>query len=360
MPISDSRSAACRILVGATALAVVLAAVSLPVLDAAEAPPGPLEAPKLIEAARRGWLRAGIVSGRVRFGATRLGNMNDTAKAGGREERLSISIGVQQFTASYELSTSDQRLLVEIAGRDRLHVRRTPQGDAGWEPADFRQAPDEPLRVTLGPEAAGQVDERAVYEAPSLWHLLVMEPDVGRKHVVPLLEVLDPQWDLDRTAAQVESVLVRAAAEGDLPDPNRWAALVEQLGDARFARREAADRELRSLGRVVYTYLRQLDASRLDAEQHYRVRRIVMALAARMDDDTPPEIATWLAGDPAIWLALLARDDETTRRLAAARLETLLGGPIRFDPAADGKTRQKQLEPLRARVRNRPEGPGRE
>ena len=357
MPMPGSRSVVCRILmVASTALMVVLlAAVSLPALGAAEPPPGPLQAPKLIEAARRGWLRAGIVSGRVRFGATRLGNMNDTAKAGGREERLSTSIGVQQFTASYELSTSDQRLLVEIADRDQLHVRRTPQGGAGWEPVDFRQAPDEPLRVTLGPEK-----RQDVYEAPSLWHLLVTEPDVGGEHVVPLLEVLDPQWDLDRTAQQVEAALVRAAAEGGLPDPHRWAALVEQLGHARFARREAADRELRSLGRVVYTYLQQLDASRLDAEQHYRVRRIVMALASRMDNDTPPEIATWLAGDPAIWLALLSRDDESTRRLAAERLESLLGGPIRFDPAADGETREKQIEPLRAQVLSRPEGPGRE
>lgn len=349
MTMPGSRSAVCRILVvTSTALAVVLTAFSLPVLGAAEAPPKPLETPKLVEATRRGWLRAGIVSGRVTFGATRLGNMNDTAKAGGREERLSISIAAQQFTANYELSTSDQRLLVEITGRNQLHIRRAPQGDSGWGPVDFRQSPDEPLRVTIGPE-----EKEEVYEAASLWHLLVTEPGVCRKHLVPLLEVLDPQWDLDRTAQQVEAALVRAAAEGDLPDPRHWAALVEQLGDERFSRREAADRELRSLGRVVYTHLQQLDASRLDAEQHYRVRRIVMALAVRMDNDTPPEIATWLAGDPVIWLALLSRDDESTRRLAAERLESLLGGPIRFDPAADAETRQKQIEPLRARVISR-------
>lgn len=325
----------------------MLTALSLPALGAAEAPQ-PLEAPKLIEATRRGWLRAGIVSGRVTFSATRLGNMNDTARAGGREERLSISIAAQQFTVGYDLSTPDQRLLVEITGRDQLHVRRTAQGDANRAPVDFRQTPDEPLRLTVG-----TAEQKEVYEAASLWHLLVTEPNVCRTHLVPLLEVLDPQWDLSHTAEEVEAALARAAAEGDLPDPRRWAALVEQLGDERFARREAADRELRALGRVVYTYLQQLDTSRLDAEQHYRVRRILMGMAARMENDAPPEIATWLAGDPAIWLALLSRGDESTRRLAVERLESLLGRPIPFDPAADAETRQKQIEQLRARVSRR-------
>ena len=151
----------------------------------------------------------------------------------------------------------------------------------------------------------------------------------------------------------MEAALREAAAEGNLPDPQRWAALVEQLGDERYSRRAAADRELRAMGRVVFTYLQGLDRDRLDAEQHYRVRRIVMSLAANMNNDLPPEIARWLAGDPVVWLALLSRDDESTRRLAAERLEALLGEPISFDPAADPATRTEQIERLRQEVEGR-------
>lgn len=330
--------------VGGLALVLVSAAVAPGA--AAEAPPGPLQTPKLTEAARRGWLRARIVSGRIKSGATRLGNMNEPAKEGGqRQERLRISIVGQELSVNYELTTPAERLLIEITGPDKLHVRRSPEGESGTTVVDFRQSEDEPLRLAVGPD-----DEQQVYTAASLWHLLITQPQVSRAHLVPLLQPLDQQWDLAGMADQIETALVRAADEGDLPDPRRWAALIEQLGDERFARREAADRELRSLGRVIYTYLQQLDTSRLDAEQRYRVRRIVMALAARMDNDTPPEIAHWLAGDPAIWLALLERDDESTRRLAAERLESLLEGPVRFDPAADAETRQKQIEQLRLRV----------
>jgi hypothetical protein len=79
----------------------------------------------------------------------------------------------------------------------------------------------------------------------------------------------------------------------------------------------------------------------------------VMSLAANMNNDLPPEIARWLAGDPVVWLALLARDDESTRRLAAERLEALLGEPISFDPAADPATRAEQIEQLRREVDGR-------
>jgi hypothetical protein len=346
MPVFRSAPTLCR------ALAVVLTGLPLTVLAAAEGPPKAPETPRLVAAARLGWLRARIVSGRITFGATRLGSVNDSATDGGRKERLQIRIAGQEFAINYELATPDERLLIEIAGPDQLHVRRTPQGDSGQTAVDFRQPAEGPLRLSVGPGEGEEVEgeEAEVYEGPGLWHLLVTQPETCRKQLIPLLHILNGEWDLDQMAEAVEAELVRAAAEGDLPDPQHWAALVEQLGDDRFARRQAADRELRSLGRVVSTYLQQLDMSQLDAEQQYRVLRILRTLGDRMDNDTPPEVAGWLAGDPVIWLAMLSRDDEPTRRLAAERLEALLGGPIPFDPAADAEARQKQIDELRPRI----------
>jgi hypothetical protein len=327
---------------------VALAFHSLGVAAAVEPRVKPPDTPKLTEAARRGWLRARIVSGRIAASATRLGTMNDAAKTGQREEQVSIRATGRELTVRYECSDPDEKLLIEIKSPEEIRIRRTPEGDSRLVPAEFRQTEKGPLELTVGPAEGEQV-----YQAATLWHLLIVHPKVCREHLLPLLHVLDEQWNLGETAREVEAALVQAVAEGDLPDPRRWAELVKQLGDERFSRREAADRELRALGRVVYTYLEQLDPSRLDAEQHYRVRRIVMSLAAGMENDTPQEIASWLAGDPAVWLALLARDDEATRRLAAERLGALLGGPIDFDPAADPETRAKQIDGLRPRVESK-------
>lgn len=311
-------------------------------------PPKPLETPKLTEVVRQGWLRAQIVSGRVTFRGTRLGSKNDVAKGNGREERVSLRVTARELAMRYNLSDPNEELLLEITGADEFHARRTPKGESGPVAVDFRQAAGEPLRLTAGPAGDEQV-----YSAQSLWHLLVAAPAICRQHLVPLLQVLDEQWDLTTTAEQVEVEVLHAAAEGRLPDPRRWNALVAQLGDQRYARREAADRELRALGRIVLTYLEQLDRNRLDVEQRYRVRRILAALSASMENDTPSQIARWLAGDPAVWLALLSRDDESTRRVAAERLEALLGKPLAFDPAADASTRASQIEPLRDRILNR-------
>ncbi|NQT14237.1 MAG: hypothetical protein HQ582_15890 [Planctomycetes bacterium] len=302
----------------------------------------------LTEVVRLGWLRARIVSGRITFGATRSGNMNNAGKSQGHEEQVSIRVAGQNLTASYEMSTADEEFRLDVTGAAEFHVRRAPKGDSQFPAVSLRQVGDKPLNLTLG----SPPDDR-VYRAASLWHLFLMEPEACRVHLAPLLRSLDRQWNLAGTAKQVEASLRHAAAEGGLPDPRRWAVLVGQLGDERFSRRAAADRELRAMGRVVFTYLRGLDRDQLDTEQHYRVRRIVMALSANMDNDFPPEIARWLAGDPVVWLALLARDDESTRRLAAERLEALLGEPIEFDPAAEPSVRAEQIERLRERIETR-------
>jgi hypothetical protein len=329
-------------------LSVILTVLTSVVAARAAQPGRPAETPKLNHATQLGWLRARIISGRVVFAATRLGTMNDAAKQDGREERLSIRVVSREITASYEMSSEDEALLLDVKGRSELHVRWSPKGDAGPLAVDFRQPPKDPLRLSVGSQA-----EVRTYEAASLWHLFLAQPEACHKHLAPLLSVLNRQWDISRTAAEVEAALVRAAAEGDLPDPRRWAELVEQLADDKFSRREAADRELRDLGRVVFTYLRQLDASQLDAEQHYRVRRILISLSASWDDDTPQQIAAWLAGDPTVWLSMLSRESESTRRLAAERLEALLGEPIEFDPAAEAQQREAQIERLHARLSER-------
>jgi hypothetical protein len=296
----------------------------------------------LAEATRRGWLRAQIVSGRLAFTGRNIPGQTT------EKERLSVRVVDGKVGADYEITTDKEALRIWIIRGTDLRMRRSPEGESGPVEVEFRQPADGPLELKVGAEG-----QQRTYKAASLWHLFVVEPAACREHLGPLLAVFDRQWALASTAEQVETMLLRAAGEGQMPDPDRWAALVKQLEDDRFSQREAADRELRALGRVVFTYLQGLDPSDLDAEQHYRIRRILMTLSASTENDAPPEIASWLAGDPAVWLAMLSRDEESTRRLAAKRLAALLGEPIAFDPGADPAARAKQIEQLRPKVLNR-------
>lgn len=326
----------------------VLVAVSMGLVWAgrvmAAEPPKPPGAPMLAEAVRRGWLRPRIISGRLAFYGAPLGNIDNHADKDGASERLNIRTVEGQVAADYEMATPVEKLTVAL-GRNRFHVRRSRQGDSGPLPVEFRQAPHEPLRLIVGLGEGQQA-----YQAATLWHLFIAEPDPCRQHLAPLLRLLGEEWDVSRSAVEVEATLIRQTAAGEIPDLRRWAALVGQLADDRFGRREAADRELRALGRVVLTYLGQLDSSQLDAEQHYRVRRIIMTLSASSQNDRPSEAAAWLAVDPAIWVTLLGRENLSTRRLAAERLKTLLGKPIPFDPAAEPAARASQIQRLRAQI----------
>jgi len=301
----------------------------------------PLEMPTLLDPARLGPVQFKIVSGRIVMTGLRYGTHSTQSTGRGRTERLTLGVNNNEPVMSYNSKSSTEELSIEISGGSRLRIQRLPKGSSEVVPVDFQQAGG-PITLTVGPK-----DKQRVYRAASLWHLLIAERDDCRQHLVPLVKILHRDWDLMKTVDQVEAVLLGPATARDLPDRRRWATLVEQLGDSRFAQREAADRQLREAGRAVLPYLRQLDASRLDAEQRYRIRRIMQAFSGSEDVQSPDQVAAWLSGDPAIWLIYLARNDESTRRLAAGRLEILLGQPIPFNPAADAPTRARQLARLR-------------
>jgi hypothetical protein len=125
--------------------------------------------------------------------------------------------------------------------------------------------------------------------------------------------------------------------------------LVKQLGDPRFAVREAADRKLRSLGQSVLPFLLQLDRRRLDAEQRLRVDSIRKSLLA-VGEDTPHRAASRMLYDRAAWLVLLGRDDAAQRSAAARHLCKLCPEAVAFDPQAEPVVRRVQLNQLRQQL----------
>lgn len=322
---------------------LILAALGLSLAAPATAQQ-PLEMRTLLDPARMGPVQFRIFSGRVTMQGRRLGSYTQSANSRGRNERLTLSANNNELVLSYESTSPAEQLSVEASGADRLMVRRRPRGNSTLVPVEYEQAK---ASVSL---TVGVKDKQQVYQGASLWHLLIAHREVGQEHLASLLKVLNREWDLMRTAELVESTLLSEATARDLPDRRLWGALVERLGDESFSNREAADRQLREAGRAVVTYLRQIDPSRLDAEQRYRIRRIILAASAAEDAQSPDQVVAWLSGDPAIWLIFMAREEESTRRLAAACLEALLGKPIPFHPTADPATRKRELDALRKQI----------
>jgi hypothetical protein len=182
--------------------------------------------------------------------------------------------------------------------------------------------------------------------APGFWHLMLAEPDTCRKHLVPLLELVRPDWRLESKARQLEEALFAVARSGKLPDAARLRQLVRRLRHPKFERRQEADRHLREMGQSVLAFLERLDEQTLDTEQRTRIRRIRQSLTVT-DGDTPVRVASWLADNSHVWLALLDRADADKRSTAANHLELICGQPLPFDPLASDIDRRRQIDQLR-------------
>jgi hypothetical protein len=317
--------------------AVALAAVGWTEQAAAQSPYG--QRMVLMQAVRGSWMQFNIVSGRIQVTSTQFINVSNGP------EKLAIRPDGNQSTVEYEANLADETLHFSVRDTSRLQIHRATRGPSKGVSVEFLQTPSQPLTLTVRGEG-----QPKVYRADGLWQLLVVEPEVSRQHLTPLLELLRPEWRLADKASEVEEELLQSAASGKLPDRQRWEALVKQLADDRFARREAADRELRAAGPAVIPFLERLDFAHLEAEQQARVRRILSELSQDIDDDTVPQIAVGLAAEAPVWLGLMSRPEECTRRLAANQLALLLGGPVDFNPAAGAAVRQTQIERLRTRV----------
>ncbi len=264
----------------------------------------------------------------------------------GRREIMNLGGENGLPTLHYERTTPNEQLIVRIATAScKASIARLPRGKSTFAALEFQQSPDDKTMLTLGTG-----DHRRVLRAANLWQLAIEQPKECREDLFPVLELLRPDWKLSETADRVEASLLARAGEEENAARARWAPLVAQLGDEQFSKREAADRALRAGAASALNYLRRLDFNQLDAEQQFRIRRIIRKLSARSEDDSAETVAASLFYDGEVWLALLARPEKATRQAAARRLTTRLGRPINVDPAAEPGTQQAKRERLRALI----------
>jgi hypothetical protein len=291
-------------------------------------------------------LQFNIVDGRIILTCGQPLTYQTSADNGRRKESINVGNENGQASLIYESSSSAEQIKAEfLSGGQRVLLRRWPQGESTVVAVEFAQVANENVVMTLGSGPKQQV-----FRAPNIWQLFIVQPDACRQHLLPLLGSLQQNWRLTETANLLERDLVRLANSDSASDRAHWTTLVEQLGDESFAKRQAAERLLRGGGGPALACLRHLDFDRLTAEQQVRVLRIIDALAPPDGVDSPEQVARFLATEPAIWLALLARPELVTRQAAAGQLTALLGEPIPVDPNAEPETQKEKREQLRLRI----------
>jgi len=300
------------------------------------------------------WLHVNLVGGRLTLKATQLPNFERRFSSGGVKEHFRFRYDNGQPSLSYERTTREERLTLSLNGSgESVRIRREPRENSAVVAVEFKQSPKEKTVLTIG-----SGDRQEVFRAGDLWRLLLAQPKQCQEHLFPLLAMLRPDLKFAEMVPSVEQHLLDGARENPAAAQAHWSALVEQLGDDCFAKREAADRALRTGGAAALRFLRHLDFERLDAEQQFRVRRIIESLAGIHEDDSPEEVAASLAADPAVWLSLLGRPEVSTRRIAAVQLASLLGEALKVDPTAEPDTLKQQRDRLRTRIEKEQSGVG--
>ena len=293
------------------------------------------------------WTRFEVVLGRLTAIHLR-GGQSHTAKdadsAHFSRESISVNGDASAPAFRYERFSPDQTLTVEIVDRVEVEILRESKTASGQASFHFVQPAQGPLRLTRS-----EGDDVRIYSASSVWHLLLAAPEISRTHLVPILTMLRPDWQLMERAANIEAALLATAELRPVISQTDLIRAVSQLDSRQFAQRQAADRMIRSLGISVLPYLSELERSTLSTEQRLRLRKIRLSMSVPTPD-TAERVAVWLSNDKAIWLAFLSHAEPSIRERAAQRLTGIHRGVVQFDPFANATQRQEQITLLRSRL----------
>jgi hypothetical protein len=298
---------------------------------------------------KKNWVRFDLVLGRLTATQVRGGHRNCTQKSGDKDSRLelfSVTAGTRRSpSVRYELTDSQQWLTVAIQNHHEVIILREPRPGAEILRFEFVQPREGKITVTLGdPERPV-----AMVSSDSIWHLLLAEPELCRRELMPIFDLLRAHWNLMESATQIEDDLFRAAANGDGESLAHVRELVNGLKSPQFVDRQRADQRLRVMGVVVLAQFKQLERASLTREQQQRISRIERDMAV-LKADTPERIVAWMLNDPSVWLSMLSRQDADKRKAAADWLFEVHPTANRFDPLAEEAKRREQIDALRLRI----------
>lgn len=289
-------------------------------------------------------IRLEMVLGRVMVVPLHRGQLRITSapeNASSFSESLIVNNDCATPSVRYEQSDDQHSVSVEVVNWRQVTVLCEEFNDASPQTLEFRQPEEGDVHLVIR-----QGDDRREVCVPSFWHLVLSEPRICQEKLVPILELLRPGWHLADMSERLEAELFHTALSEPRVSRDDLAVLVEQLGSPQFHSRQAADRQLRSLGLVVLPFLDTIAPHSLSGEQRARIRGIRQSLAAATID-SPDRTAQWLADDEQVWFGLLKHPDPQRRHLAAIRLAAMRSDTIQFDPYGDESYRQEQLAQLR-------------
>ncbi|MGW8257635.1 MAG: hypothetical protein ACWGMZ_09135, partial [Thermoguttaceae bacterium] len=179
--------------------------------------------PNLQHAVKYGWLSCRIVAGKLSLLGSRMTNFQKANRYGNTQDRIQIQSDIGDTTLSYHWTDGKRRLKIEICNVSQVHINLSGKADVGFTEVDFSQPPHGKCVLKLGPP-----DKQQVFTAPSVWHLFLSHPQETKKYLEPLLQPLNPKWQLSASLDRIESALEEKTTGSAILEIGHWAALVKQ------------------------------------------------------------------------------------------------------------------------------------
>jgi hypothetical protein len=300
---------------------------------------------------KQDWMRLQLVMGRIVVMHMRPVGNRQCVKTVHEEENVSECFSIEPYKSSsvllFERTDETKRLSVESGQNGDFTVMQESCGASDVAPLSFEQKQSGGVRLVMG---AGE--EAKTYEAKSIWHLIITEPQLRHGDFSSLLTFLCPGLDVRKEATAVERKLVESSNRPgvSLREINR---IIHNLDSAKYMERSAADRQLRSMGLESLHLLETKEQWMWSREQRTRIESIKNDLTEQLNQfpDSVDRVAEWLRGDRSVWMAMLSREDLEVRTAAMRRLSAMTGQDIDVDPSAPAAAREEQIKLLKRRFR---------
>ncbi len=197
------------------------------------------------------WVRFDLVLGRLQATTNRTDQSRQHATdngPSGRQEKLFVSVDQGLISLRYQSIAPTESLHVEVVRRGTVQVRLKRQTQASSPKRSVVYTQPHRGEVTL--EIAQNEQKPRKIQAASLWHLILAHPAECGEYLIPTLELLRPNWNLEQERREILTHLRQLRPEHYTVSQTEVVALVDQLNDSRFRVRQLADRQLAPLGRV--------------------------------------------------------------------------------------------------------------
>lgn len=233
----------------------------------------------------------------------------------------------------------------------RVQLSKSAQGSGEFRNVDFIQS-DEFLENGEGRVRLYIQEHRDDEPIVDLKLSAVSVAELRRKYPAETMRYLEPifrEFGQSGVLFQVSAPAAWQVLGGTYTPPagvvTQVDAVLAKLDADDFRQREAAAKELETLGQPAALVLMTRDRTTLSEEQQVRVETFLAPYKPLSDDE-----ATRLRGDTEFLLAALSSQDAELAGRALERLKEVVKQPIAFDLQATGDARAEAIASLRAQL----------